>query len=56
MKNKDKKWPTDNEIHHRWGEKCKGKYVGVRECPACRGTNTGIDEPIIRIPKPKTNL
>lgn len=46
-----KEYPTDTEIHHRWCEDCENKYKGVRQCPNCEGINTGIDEPIIRLPK-----
>lgn len=49
-----KKYPTDNEVHHRWCEDCEGKYKGLRECPQCKGSNTAIDEPIIRVPKKRT--
>ena len=45
------KYKIDDEIHHRWCEDCEGKYKGKRKCPQCKGTNTGIDEPIIRVPK-----
>ena len=47
------KYPTDNEYHHRWCEDCEIKYAGVRQCPDCGGTNTGIDELVIRPQKKK---
>ena len=40
--------------HHYWCDDCEGKFAGYEaKCPECNGTNVGIDEPIIRIPKTK---
>ncbi len=48
MKEEDKIWSTDFEVHKRWCEDCEDKYKGLRECPGCGGSNTGIDEVILR--------